>query len=153
MNISFTSTIHWRDCLFVTEYSWPSCQTLIDCVCMGLFLNSWFSPIVQSVCFYASTTLNYYVFYSVSHIQLLATLWTVARQTSLSMGFPRQEYYSELPFLSPGALPDPVIKPTSSTLAGRFYTTEPVGKPFNYSSFIVKVEIRKCDASCFVLLS
>ena len=155
MNISFPSTIHWRDCLFFTEYSWPSCQTLIDCVCVGLFLSSWFSPIVQCVCSYASTVLLIIMlfFKSLSHVQLFATLWTVGRQTSLSIGFPRQEYYSGLPFPSPWGLPDPVIKPTSPALAGRFYTTEPAGKPFNYSSFIIKVEIRKRDASCFVLLS
>ena len=48
------------------------------------------------------------------------------------MGFLRQEYWSGLPFLSPGALPDPGIKPTSlasSALAGRFFTTEPPGQP------------------------
>ena len=45
------------------------------------------------------------------------------------MGFPRQEYWSELPFSSPGNLPDPWIKLTSPALAGRFFTTEPLGKP------------------------
>ena len=39
------------------------------------------------------------------------TLWTVASQSSLSMGFPRQEYWSGLLFPSPGDLPDPNIKP------------------------------------------
>ena len=43
----------------------------------------------------------------------LATLWTVAHQAPLSMGFPRQEYWSGLPFPSPGDLPDPGIKSTS----------------------------------------
>ena len=42
-----------------------------------------------------------------------ATPWTVACQVPLSMGFPRQEYWSVLPFPSPGDLPDPAIKPTS----------------------------------------
>ena len=41
------------------------------------------------------------------------TTWTVARQAPLSMGFPRQEYWSVLPFLSSGNLPDPGIEPTS----------------------------------------
>ena len=45
-----------------------------------------------------------------------ATLWTVARQAPLSMGFPREEYWSGLPFPSPGDLPIPGIKPTSSAL-------------------------------------
>ena len=44
------------------------------------------------------------------------------------MGFPKQEYWSGLPFPSPGDLPDPGIKPGSLALAGRFFTTEPPGK-------------------------
>ena len=47
----------------------------------------------------------------------------------LSMGFPRQEYGSGLPFPSPGDLSDPGIKPTSPGFAGRFFITEPTGKP------------------------
>ena len=43
------------------------------------------------------------------------TLWTVARQAPLSMGFPRQEYWSGLLFLSPGDLPDLEIEPVSPT--------------------------------------
>ena len=57
----------------------------------------------------------------------LVILWTTALQAPLSMGFPRQKYWSGLPFLSPGDLPDPGIKPTSP--AGRFFTTVPPGKP------------------------
>ena len=56
----------------------------------------------------------------------LTTSWTVARQAPLSMGLPRQEYWSRLPFPSPGDLPDPKIKPTSlacSAMAGGFFTT------------------------------
>ena len=48
---------------------------------------------------------------------------------SLSMGFPRQQYLSGLPFPSPGALSDPGIKPASPALAGGFFTTEPRGEP------------------------
>ena len=57
------------------------------------------------------------------------TPWTVAQQAPLSMGFPRQEYRSGYPFPSPGDLPSPGIKPGSPTLAGRFFTAEPPGKP------------------------
>ena len=53
--------------------------------------------------------------------------WAIACQTLLFMGFPRQEYWSGLPFPSPGDLSDPEIKSTSPTLAGRFLTTEPPG--------------------------
>ena len=54
------------------------------------------------------------------------TLWTVARQTPLSMGFPRQQYWSGLPCRSPGDLSDLGIKPESlmsPALAGKFFTT------------------------------
>ena len=57
------------------------------------------------------------------------TAWTVARQAPLSMGFPRQEYWSGLPFPSPGDLPDPEIKPMSPALPGGLFTTERPGKP------------------------
>ena len=59
--------------------------------------------------------------------------WTVACQAPLSMGFPRQEYWSELPFPPPGDLLDPgskLISSASPELAGRFYITEPPGKPY-----------------------
>ena len=46
----------------------------------------------------------------------LATPWTVACQPPLSMGLPRQEYWSGLPFPSPGDLPDPRVKPMSPAL-------------------------------------
>ena len=62
----------------------------------------------------------------------LATPWTVAFQAPLSMRFSRQGYWSGLPFLSPGDLPDPGIKPTSSALAGRFCTPEIPGKPATF---------------------
>ena len=52
-------------------------------------------------------------------------------QALLSMGFPRQEYWSGLPFPSPGDLvdPNPGTERASSALAGRFFTTEPQRKP------------------------
>ena len=56
---------------------------------------------------------------SVSCIQLFVML----------MGFSRQEYWSKLPFLPPGTLPNPGIEPIAPALAGRFFTTEPTGKP------------------------
>ena len=74
-----------------------------------------------------------------SHVSAFATLWTVVCQAPLSMGFSRQEYWSGLPFPTPGDLSNPGIKPTSPkdpALAGGLLTTEPPGKPmvFYYSS-------------------
>ena len=57
-----------------------------------------------------------------------ATPWTVACQAPLSLGFPRQEYWSGLPCPSLGDLPDPGIDPESPALTGRFFITEPPGK-------------------------
>ena len=60
------------------------------------------------------------------------TLCMVAHQAPLSMGFSKQEYWTGLPFPSPGHLLDPGIKPVSfvsSALVGRFFTAEPHGKP------------------------
>ena len=56
-----------------------------------------------------------------SHAWLFASPWTVAWQAPLSMGCPRQEYWSGLPRPSPGDLPDPGIEPTSPALAGGFF--------------------------------
>ena len=63
-----------------------------------------------------------------------ATPWTVAHQALLAMGFPRQEQWNGSPVPSPGDLPDLRIKPASPTLAGRFFTTEPPGKPISWFS-------------------
>ena len=66
----------------------------------------------------------------------LATPYAVARQVSLSMGFPRQEKWDGPPFPSPGDLSNPGINLVSPALAGRFFTAEPPRKPhqqmYNY---------------------
>ena len=60
-----------------------------------------------------------------SRAQLFSTLWTVACQAPLSMGFPRQEYWSRFPFPSPGDLPNDLgMEPASLALAGGFFTAE-----------------------------
>ena len=67
-----------------------------------------------------------------SSVRFFATLWTVARQGPLSMGFSRQECCSGLPCPPPGDLPDPGIEPVSPAspaFAGGFFTTELPGKP------------------------
>ena len=53
------------------------------------------------------------------------------------MGFPRQEYWSGLPFHFPGNLPNPGIEPASSTLAGGFFTIEPSGKHPSKDNYVV----------------
>ena len=63
---------------------------------------------------------------SLSGAGLFVTLWTLALQARLSMGFSRQGYWSGLPFPSPGDLSNSGIKPTSPALPGEFFTTEPI---------------------------
>ena len=65
---------------------------------------------------------------SLSHVQFFATPWTVAYQAPPSIEFSRQEYWSGLPFPSPGDLPDPGIKPRSPTLQEDALPSEPPGK-------------------------
>ena len=58
-----------------------------------------------------------------------ATPWSAAQQAPLSVGFPRKEYRSGLPFPSPGDLPDPGIETVSAALQADSFTTEPPEKP------------------------
>ena len=73
----------------------------------------------------------------------LVTPWTIAHQVLLFMGleFSRQEYWSGLPFPSPGDLPDPGIEPWSALQAGSL-PTEPLGKPNwpLYSGFCIQIQ-------------
>ena len=64
---------------------------------------------------------------SFSRVQFFATPWTVAYQAPPSMGFSKQEYWSELPFPSPGHLPDPGIEPGSPALQADALPSEPPG--------------------------
>ena len=72
-----------------------------------------------------------------SRVQLFVTLWTVAHQAPLSMGFSRQEYCSGLPCPPPGDLPNPGIEPASlmsPALAGGFFTTSATWETLKYMS-------------------
>ena len=68
---------------------------------------------------------------SLSHVRLFATPWTVAHQASPFKEFSRQEYWSGLPFPSPGDLPNPRIEPGSTALRADALPSEPPGKPMN----------------------
>ena len=77
-----------------------------------------------------------------SSVQLFAIPWTVAHQAPLSMGFSRQEYWSEFPFPSPGDLPNPGIKPMSlmsPAFAGGFPVAPPGKPPFLYGCALIPV--------------
>ena len=84
-----------------------------------------------------------------------ATLWTVAHQTPLSMGLSRQEDWSGLPFPPSGDLPDSGTEPkslASLALAGRFFTTEPPGKPHTFCHLILIRDTSESIGSCVFYL-
>ena len=85
------------------------------------------------------TSISCCCFQLFSCVQLFVTSWSVAHQASLSRGFPRQEYWSGLPFPSPGDLPDPEIEFASSPVTGKFFTTESPGKLFCFQFWISSV--------------
>ena len=68
----------------------------------------------------------------------VVTPCTAAHQAPLSMELSRQEYWSRLPFPSPGDLPNPGIEPASPALAGGFFTPEPQGKDIQIMLFYIK---------------
>ena len=74
------------------------------------------------------TSLLLFLFSHQAVFDSFATPWTVAHQVPLSIGFPRQEFWTGLPFSSPRDIPDPGIKLTFPALVGGFFVTEPPGK-------------------------
>ena len=95
---------------------------------------------------------------SLSCVQLFSALWAVACQAPLSMEFSRQEYWSGLPWPTPGNLLDPGIEPrslVSPALAGGLFTTEPPGKPlviFTSVQYLASSALvpQVCDVYCFM---
>ena len=78
-------------------------------------------------------------------LTLLRSPWTVVHQAPLTMGFPRQEYRSGLPYPSPGDLSDPGTEPMSPALSGRVFTTESPGKfDSNHDHLQTPLEIKTC---------
>ena len=93
------------------------------CVCVCICIHvSMYSCCVCLSCF--------------SHVQLFATLWTAAYQTPLSMGFSRQEYWSELPWPPPGDLPNLGIKPVSPAAPALQVDSLPLGKPISMYIYV-----------------
>ena len=91
---------------------------------------------------------------SFSRVWLFATLWTVAYQDPLFMGFIRQEYWSGLPLPSPGHLPYPGIKPRSPTLRADTLPSEPPGKTLRVSYCLINPHFAfLISLSCLWILS
>ena len=92
-------------------------------------MQRWYTSLGHSICRFSFKKWKVKV-KSLSRVWLFATPWTVAYQAPLSMGFSRQEYWSGLPFPSPGDLPDPGIKLGSPAFQIDALTSEPPGKSF-----------------------
>ena len=91
---------------------------------------------------------------SLSRVRLFATPWTVAYQAPPSMGFSRQEYWSGLPFPSPGDLPDPGIEPGSPAFQADALTSEPPGSELVRLYWIkITFKIDFCDSFLFSSIS
>ena len=73
-------------------------------------------------------------------VLLFVTPWTVAYQAPPSMGFSRQGYWNELPFPSPGDLPDPGIKPGSPALQADALPSEPPGTEPKFKLYLSRKE-------------
>ena len=102
---------------------YPKCHSLL-----AAKINPSVGKELRNICFFPHWVWIIVTVQLLSRVQLFATAGTTACQAPLSIGFPRQEYWSRLPFPSPEDLPDPGTEPTSLALAGRFFTTEPPGK-------------------------
>ena len=106
-------------------------QFIITCLFLFNICCSIASEIYAWFCFYLGPSLEHIicvcVCQSLSCIRLFLTPWVVVHQALLSMEFSRQEYWSGLPFPSPGDLLNPVIEPGSPALQAD--TSEPPGKP------------------------
>ena len=89
----------------------------------------------SSSCSSGSFIISFARMRALSHVWFFETPWTVAHQAPLSMEFSRQQYWSRLPHPIPGDLPDWGIEAATPELVGRFFTTEPPGKPI--ISFII----------------
>ena len=84
--------------------------------------------------------------YLLSSFCLFATPWTVACEAPLSMGFPRQNYRSGVPFPPPRDLPDPGIEPVTPVLAGGFFIWE--AHNIQFSSVTFARSLQSCPTLC-----
>ena len=101
---------------------------LRDLSIWGFYYPLWvLAPILHA--YWGNTVFHKWKYSSLSHVQLFVTPWTRAQQAPLSMGFPRQEYWSGLSFPFAEDLPDPGIKPRSLVLQEDSFPSDPPRKP------------------------
>jgi len=118
--------------LILTAFVWYLYFNITSCCfCLFVCLHIFFISNKTSLSIYFKAILCLCMCVLI-HVQLFGFPWTVTHQVPLSMGFPRQEYWSGLTFPSPGDLPKSGIEPVSFVSlasADRIFTTVPPGKP------------------------
>ena len=127
----FQARVPRMGCHFLLQGIFPtqgSNQGLLHCRQTLYLLSHEGSPIC--VCIY-HINICAFMLSCFSCVRLFVTLLTVARQSPLSMGFFRQEYWGRLPCPPPGDLPDPGIEPVPPALQVDSFTAEPLGKPIH----------------------
>ena len=134
--------LEWVAISFSSRSSQPRNWTRVSCT-VGRWLTNWAMKETPKTWFTAKTVTGGGGLVTKLY-PTLAIPWTVARQAPLSMGFSRQEYWSGLPFPSPGDLPNPGIEPGSPPLQADSLPTELQGKIWNY--ILLK------DSICFEIL-
>ena len=100
----------------------------------SLALSLLYGPTLTHTLVFNKYLLDFWWWWWFSHevmFDSFATICTIACQTSLPTGSPRQEYWSGLSFPSPGEFPDPWVEPLSLALQAGSLSTEPPGKPFD----------------------
>ena len=149
-NIGCENTGYWPQIAQIHTEEWFQWAknfafSLLRKVLNSLTRDIWYSSIINNLLMFQITypLLKYCCFcccLDAKSNQTLCDLTIVTHQAPLSMGFPRQEYWSRLPFASPEDLLNPESNP-SPALAGRFFTAEPPGKPLiaKYPSYIAYV--------------
>ena len=112
-------SVHWPGDLLLTNRMWQKGQNVIS---MGKLEKMWLPPyeqillgllVLQTLIQQVAMLERPITLSCFSHVWLCVTPWTAASQAPLSMGFPKQEYWSGLPFPFPGDLPDPGTEPVS----------------------------------------
>ena len=130
--------LKWVAISFPGASSWPRDCPRVSCIvsrCFPVWVTWEDGNIEDTSIFYSQSDYLFYSFLILPSVQLLScvglfvTPWAVACQSPPSMGFSRKEYWSGLPFPSPGNLPDPGIKPWSPALQADSLPSEPPGKP------------------------
>ena len=119
--------VHVYTCVHMCVLCTHVCVHVHVCMCVHMCVR-----VCACVCMCGGAYNFWSCSFSCSVMSDSVTPWTVAHQGPLTTGFSRQEYWSGLPFPSPGDPPDPGIEPASPALAGGFSTTERQGSPVIY---------------------